>query len=315
MPRKKITLPKASPKTMSRLEDLKAQFAELKFGEDPVNKVHTRLRGLTRRFDMPGPEMQSVERFSIAHPDYDVPVWLFVPHGADEIGPCHVYLHGGGFVTCDVQSHEGLCRRMAMSSGHRVLSVDYRLAPQYPFPAGPDDCERALLWALERAGDRGIDGGNITIGGDSAGGNMAAYLAQKYRRDLKAQVLYYPLMQLAEKRPVKKGWQDSFMLGEFALGYIDKAYVCGADFNDTRLSPLFEKNLKGLPPAYVLTCELDPLRDEGRAYAANMSNSGVEVKTHHEKAMPHGFLNFAKTFPPARTIPVEVGEFLRRACL
>ena len=300
---------------MSRLDELKAQFAEFKFSDDPVNKAHTRMRNLTRRFDQPGPKMANVERFAIAHPECDVPVWLFTPHGADEKGPCHVYLHGGGFVTCDVQSHEGLCRRMAMSSGHRVLSVDYRLAPKHPYPAGPDDCERALLWALERAGERGIDGSNITIGGDSAGGNMAAYLAQKYRHRLKAQVLYYPLMQLAEKRPANKGWQDSFMLGELALNYIDKAYVCGADVTDTRLSPLFEINLKALPPAYVLTCELDPLRDEGRAYAANMALCGVEVTTHHEKAMPHGFLNFAKTFPPARSIPVDVGEFLRRECL
>ena len=102
------------------------------------------------------------------------------------------------------------------------------------------------------------------------------------------------------------------MLGELALSYIEKAYVAGADVRDTRLSPMFETNLKGLPPAYVLTCELDPLRDEGRAYAANMATSGVHVTTHHEKLMPHGFLNFAKTFNPARRIPVEVGEYLRR---
>jgi len=295
---------------MSLIDDLKYQWEQMR--EDPVNKAHTRMRNLTRKFDEPGPEMLKVERFAIEHPEHDVPVWLFIPHGAEPIGPTHVYLHGGGFVTCDIQSHEGLCRRMACASGHRVLSVDYRLAPAHPYPAGPDDCERALLWALERAGQYGIDGTKITIGGDSAGGNMAAYLAQKYRHKLHAQVLYYPLMQLAEKRPRKKGWQDSFMLGELALSYIEKAYLAGADVRDTRVSPLFERNLAGLPPAFVLTCELDPLRDEGRAYAANMAAAGVKVTTLHEKLMPHGFLNFAKTFPPARKIPVDVGEYLRR---
>lgn len=297
---------------MSLLDELKLQFDEFKSSDDQFNRVHTRMRNLTRKFDEPGPEMARVERFAIEHPEYDVPVWLFVPHGAEAVGPTHVYLHGGGFVTCDIQSHEGLCRRMACASGHRVLSVDYRLAPAHPYPAGPDDSERALLWALERAGEYGIDGTKITIGGDSAGGNMAAYLAQKYRHRVHAQVLFYPLMQLAEKRPRKKGWQDSFMLGEMALNYVEKVYVAGADVNDTRLSPLFEKNLIGLPPAYVMTCELDPLRDEGRAYASLLAAAGVKVKVHHEKVMPHGFLNFAKAFPPARKIPVEVGEFLRR---
>jgi acetyl esterase len=102
------------------------------------------------------------------------------------------------------------------------------------------------------------------------------------------------------------------MLGELALGYIDKAYVNGADVSDTRLSPLFEDNLIELPPAYMLTCELDPLRDEGRAYADKMEANAVRVMRRHEKSMPHGFLNFAKAFPPGRVVPVEAGEFLRR---
>jgi acetyl esterase len=258
--------------------------------------------------------MREVEDFNIPNGDYPVPVRLYVPHQASqEHGPTFVYLHGGGFVTCSVESHEGLCKRIASGSGHRVLSVDYRLAPQFPYPAGPEDCEAALLWALEGYGqdDHGIDRQKITIGGDSAGGNMTAFLAQKYRDQLKAQVLLYPLMQLVNFKPPKPGPQDWLQLGFMALKFIDEHYVGDSDPTDTRLSPLFESNLNKLPPAFVLTCGLDPLRDEGKLYADNMMAHGVKVVYAHEKAMPHGFLNFSRAFPKAKKIPLDVADFLR----
>ena len=297
---------------MYGLDDLKAQWQNtFKNTDDAVYKIHNRIRKMTNQFDVAGPEMAKVEEIVISHAEYDIPAKLFVPHGAEQYGPCHIYLHGGGFVTCSVESHEGLIRRMALASGHKILAPDYRLAPRHPYPAGPDDAERTLVWAMSKGEPYGIDPSKITLGGDSAGGNMTAYLAQKYRRDLRGQLLLYPLMQMAEKRPQNPGWQDSFMLGVAALSYIDKVYVKGADVLDPRVSPLFEDNLKGLPRAYVLTCELDPLRDEGRAYADKLASCGVEVERRHEKAMPHGFLNFSKAFPPGRTVPLEAGEFLR----
>ncbi|MBL4869603.1 MAG: alpha/beta hydrolase, partial [Robiginitomaculum sp.] len=194
----------------------------------------------------------------------------------------------------------------------RVLSVDYRLAPQYPYPAGPDDCEYVLNWALAGGGEiHGIDHTRLAIGGDSAGGNMAAYLAQKYRQGLRAQILYYPLMQMAEIKPAKPGPQDMLQLGVVALNFITKYYVAGADVQSTRISPLFEKNLKGVPPCYLLTCGLDPLRIEGRLYKQHLEACGVNVTYVHEKAMPHGFLNFSKAFPKAKKLPLETGRFLR----
>ncbi|PHQ66299.1 MAG: lipase [Robiginitomaculum sp.] len=295
-------------------DEWKLQLEKLKVKPDQIYSIHNKIRTLTNKFDMPGPDMRAVFDFDVHHEHFPVPVRLYVPKGAsDEPGPCLVYLHGGGFVTCSIDSHEGVCLRMADSAKMRILSVDYRLAPQYAFPAGPDDCEHVLNWVLQGNGLKyGIDSSRIGIGGDSAGGNMAAYLAQKYRTDLRVQILLYPLMQMAEIKPQQPGPQDMLQLGVVALKFVLKYYVVDADVRSTRISPLFEKNLKGLPQAYILTCGLDPLRAEGRLYMEYLEDNDVPVKYVHEKAMPHGFLNFSKAFPKARTLPIETGKFLRK---
>ena len=296
---------------------MKAQLEKFRFEPTQVADIHNNLRRMTNQFDTPGPEMRKIHDFNIEDEVYDVPVpvRLYVPHNAsEEPGPTFIYIHGGGFVTGSIESHDGITRRIASGTGYRVLSVEYRLAPQFSYPAGPDDCEFVLSWALEGYGqdEWGIDRHNIAIGGDSAGGNMTAYLAQKYRDDLKAQILFYPLMQLVDFKPPKPGPQDWLQLGFMALKFIDEHYVNGSDANETRLSPLFEENLKDLPPAYVLTCGLDPLRDEGKLYADKMVACGVPVEYWHEKMMPHGFLNFAKMFPKGRKIPLDAADFLRK---
>ncbi len=297
---------------MSLADDFRNQLEKIKLKPDHIYSIHNRVRKLTNRFEAAGPEMREVLDFDIHHEHFPVPVRLYIPKGASKgAGPCLVYFHGGGFVTCSIDSHEGLCMRLADSAKIRVLSVDYRLAPQYPYPAGPDDCEHVLKWVIDGKGAKyGIDPKRIAIGGDSAGGNMAAYLAQKYRKDLRAQILLYPLMQLAEIKPQKPGPQDFLQLGVVALKFILKHYVVDADVNDTRISPLFEENLSGLPPAYILTCGLDPLRYEGKAYADKLAAAGISVEHRHEKSMPHGFLNFSKAFPKARTLPVDIGKIL-----
>ena len=296
---------------------MKAQLEKFRFEPTQVADIHNNLRRMTNQFDTPGPEMRKIQDFNIEDEAYDVPVpvRLYVPlNASEEPGPTFIYFHGGGFVTGSIESHEGITRRIASGTGYRVLSVEYRLAPQFPYPAGPDDCEFVLNWAVEGYGqdEWGIDRQNIAIGGDSAGGNMAAYLAQKYRDKIKAQILFYPLMQLVDFKPPKPGPQDWLQLGFMALKFIDEHYVDGSDPNETRLSPLFEENLRRLPPAYVLTCGLDPLRDEGKLYADKMSTNGVPVEYWHEKMMPHGFLNFAKMFPKGRKVPLDAADFLRK---
>lgn len=302
-----------SGNTKKIADDLFQKFEQMKPKADQVYAIHNNIRRMTNQFDAVGPDMKKVENFNVPNGDFPVPVRLYVPHNlSDETGPCLIYLHGGGFVTCSTESHDGLCRRLASGASLRVLSVDYRLAPQYPYPAGPEDCEAVLKWVLEGHGaEYGLNAGAVALGGDSAGGNMTAYLAQKYRDRLKAQILFYPLMQLVELKPPKPGPQDWLQIGVMALKFIEEHYVAGSDPQDVRLSPLFEKNLIGLPPAYVLTCGLDPLRDEGRAYARNMETAGVRVKYCHERAMPHGFLNFARAFPKGKKVPLDAADFLR----
>lgn len=311
---------------MSLADELRQQLDKLKPKPEQIYSIHNKIRNLTNKFDAPGPEMRDVLDFEITAPKNDddkaddqaaippVPVRLYVPQGASETsGPCLVYLHGGGFVTCSLDSHEGLCLRMAETAQMRILSVDYRLAPQYAFPAGPDDCEMVLQWALSGQGAvHGIDATRLAIGGDSAGGNMAAYLAQKYRDDLIAQILFYPLLQLAEIEPVNPGPQDMLRLGVMALNFILKHYVVDADVQNTRLSPLFEDDLKAAPPAYILTCGLDPLRVEGRLYVDKLRANGVRVMHVHEKALPHGFLNFSKAFSKGISVSEQSGEFLKK---
>ncbi len=305
-----------SPKDIA--DELKEQIRKFKDARDnasnsQIGSLHQNFRRLTNQFDAPGPRMRNIVNFEIPDERFPVPVRLYEPYNASKNpGPTLIYLHGGGFVTCDLDSHEGICLRMASGSRYRVLSVDYRLAPKHPFPAAPDDCEKVLKWALEGHGNTyGIDPSRIGLGGDSAGGNMTAWLAQKYRQDLLCQILYYPLMQMAELKPANPGPQDIFQLGVIALKFIEQHYVAGADTSQTKLSPLFERDLSCLPPAYVLTCGLDPLRIEGRTYVENLQAAGVKVKHVHEKTMIHGYLNFARAFPKAKKTPLDVSDFMR----
>ena len=298
---------------------MRERLDRFRFDPNNINIFHDNFRKLTRQFDTDGPDMFRIRDFFVpARQDGDVehpqvPVRLYEPHSlVEEVGPTLLYIHGGGFVTCDLDSHDGICRRLASGANMRVLSVDYRLAPQCPFPSANDDCETVLAWITSPvARERGIDPERLCIGGDSAGGTLTAYLAQQYPKLFHAQILFYPLLQLVEHKPNTPGVQDMLGVGELALKFIDEHYVAGADRHDPRLSPLFTEDLRGLPPAYILTCGLDPLRFEGRAYAEKLSAAGVKVTTLYEKTMPHGFLNFARAFPKAKRVPLQAADFLR----
>ena len=295
----------------------------LKFDPSNINIFHDSFRKMTRQFDSAGPDMFRIRDFMVpgvpertgctGEPQPDIPVRLYEPYNLDdEVGPVFLYIHGGGFVTCDLDSHDGICRRLALGTGIRVLSVDYRLAPACPFPSANEDCETVLEWLRDGHGeDRGMDGSNIVIGGDSAGGTLTAYLVQQHPKAFRAQVLFYPLLQLAETKPHTPGIQDKLGFGEIALSFIQEHYVAGADVHDPRLSPLFTEDLRGLPPTYILTCGLDPLRFEGHAYADKLAAAGVRVKTLYEKTLPHGFLNFARAFKRAKVVPLEAADFVR----
>jgi acetyl esterase len=228
----------------------------------------------------------------------DRPARLYRPAGAGPF-PTTVFFHGGGFVIGDLDTHDQACRRLCRDARTVVLSVDYRLAPEHPFPAGVEDALAAVRWAADHLGELGGDD-RLAVGGDSAGGNLSAVVAQAMPDRLTAQLLVYPAVDMAGDYPSRventRGYfLDMELMEWFFLQYVTD--VSGIDPQDPRLSPLHAPSVEGQPPAVVVTAEFDPLRDEGEAYAERLAAAGVEVLTTRYDGLVHGFLDM--TFSPA----------------
>ncbi|MFC8868784.1 alpha/beta hydrolase [Streptomyces sp. NPDC057148] len=211
--------------------------------------------------------------------------------------PVIVFCHGGGFVVCDLDSHDELCRSMADATGAVVVSVDYRRAPEHPFPAAPEDAYTALLWAA-----RTFPGRRIAVAGDSAGANLATVLALLSRDRggpaIAFQTLCYPMLDPARSRPShRENGQGYFLTGDHLRWYWDAYLPKEADRTHPYAAPLLRSDLTGLPEAYVVTAGFDPLRDEGLAYARALDSAGVRVTARHYPGMFHGFLSMATALP------------------
>ena len=225
-----------------------------------------------------------------------VPARLYKPNDDPNL-PLLVYYHGGGWVLGSVESHDSICRALCMQTPCAVLSVDYRLAPENPFPAPLVDCVTATKWAHDNAAAIGIDPTRIAIGGDSAGGNLAAAIANMQTIPTVYQLLIYPVTDCRLQHPSHQENKDGPFLTHAAMKWFVDHYVSGADISlsDPRLSPLFESdtNLAAAPPACVITAEFDPLRDEGDAYATKLAAVGVPVSHVRFSGQFHGFLSLA----------------------
>jgi acetyl esterase len=231
----------------------------------------------------------------------DVPVRLYVPEAAAATGapgPLLVYFHGGGWVQGSVETHDPSCRLLAHLSGVRVLSVDYRLAPEHPYPAAVDDAVAAYRWAAENGERLGADPARLAVGGDSAGGNLAAVVALVARDDealpdAAFQLLLYPVTDVAEKSASYAAFSSGYLLTESGMDWFVGKYLPDpARRSEWRASPLRAESLAGLPPAYVATCLPDVLRDEGEAYAERLRAAGVPVATQRHDQL-HGFFSTA----------------------
>jgi acetyl esterase len=226
----------------------------------------------------------------------------YVP--SDEPGaPLLVYLHGGGFVLGDLESHDEACRVLARHAGTQVLAVDYRLAPEHPFPAAVEDAAAAFAWAREHAQELGADPDRVAIGGDSAGGNLAAVVAQQTRGGddaPAAQVLIYPLTDVSRRHPSRDLFARDLLLTDDDIVWFEQHYAPGTDPTDLRRSPLLAPDLSGLAPAVVVTAAFDPLRDEGEAYARALREAGVPVVSWRAPGLVHGFLSFSSVHRPSR---------------
>lgn len=268
----------------------------------------------------PVPEVGAVYLQLMPGPAGPVPVRVYKPAGAAKSGilPALVYYHGGGWVIGDLDTHDVVCRQLANGSRCMVFSVEYRLAPEARFPAAVDDCIAVTRHIAERAGELGVDPKRIAVGGDSAGGNLAAVVCLDARDTHKPlpcfQLLVYPATDQRSGHPSHERNAEGYLLTRKVMNYFRGHYLPNeVDWLDWRASPLLATSLQGLPPAYLITAGYDPLVDEGRAYAGRMSDEGVKVQYLEYPDMVHGFLLMGGALDTANDAVAGCCAALRKA--
>jgi acetyl esterase len=261
-------------------------------------------------------EQVPTEDRSVRGPAGDIPVRIYRPT-TDTPLPVVVYFHGGGFVIGDIASHDTTCQRLAAGVPALVVSVDYRLAPEHRFPAAVEDCEAATAWASAHAPEFGGDPSRLAVAGDSAGGNLAAVIARRARDaggpNIAFQLLVYPGTDMTRSLPSHTENGTGYLLDSDTMKWFLDNYLADADPRHPDASPLFADDLSGLPPAFVLTAEFDPLRDEGEAYAERLRTAGVPVTTSRYDGMIHGFYGLDSIFDAAKKATAETVVALRDA--
>jgi acetyl esterase len=264
------------------------------------------------------PELKSVAPLSIPAAYGSIPARIYTPKTlrlAGGLAPCLVFFHGGGWVIGDLDSHDVVCRKLADEGELIVISVDYRLAPEHKFPAAVDDAIASTKWIAEHAKRLGVDASRLMVGGDSAGGNLAAVVSLAARDGngphIAGQVLIYPATDFSMKHPSHSELETSILLTHSVIRWFCDHYLGGADIDDWRASPARAKTLIGLPPAYVLTAGADPLRDEGDEYARRLKEAGVPVTYRHFAGQFHGFFTMGKLLQQANVAASEISVWLK----
>ncbi len=267
----------------------------------------------------PDPEpVAEVRALSAPGPLGDIPLRLYRPAGAGERAPGLVYYHGGGWLLGSLDSHDVVCRRFANAAGCVVVSVDYRMAPEHPFPAAVDDCAEATRFVIARAASLGIDPARIAVGGDSAGGNLAAVMALMARDGslppLAFQLLIYPATDMTMTTVSSQTIGPGVPLTSATMKWFIDYYMPPAtDRADWRASPARAASVAGTAPALVLTAAADPLRDEGIDYARRLEREGVRVTAVHLSDQIHGFMSMGKVIRAADTAIDMMSAVLKRA--
>ncbi len=247
----------------------------------------------------------------------DLPGRLYVPSDVATPGPLLVFFHGGGWIYGDLDSHDAPCRFLAERSGVRVLAVDYRLAPEHPFPAAYDDALAAYRWVVANADSIGADPARLAVGGDSAGGNLAATTAIAAAREglpLAFQLLVYPGTDFTAETGSRQTFSEGFYLTKAFMDLASDTYLpAGTPLDDPRASPLHDDLPAGLAAAYVATAGFDPLRDEGEAYARKLSAAGVPMELKRFPDQIHGFFNIVGVGRSSRAAVGEIAAKLKAA--
>jgi acetyl esterase len=271
----------------------------------------------------PGPDIARVETLQIPGPAGAIPARLYAPAGSDaadakDAKPALVFFHGGGFVLGGLDTHDSTCRELAVGSDCVVVSVDYRLAPEAKFPAAPEDCYAATKWVHDEAARLGIDPTRIAVGGDSAGGNLAAVVAIMSRDrggpGLAHQLLIYPVTEHRfDTESYERNGEGYFLSRDMMRWFWHQYLETEADGRNPLASPLLAENLTDLPSATLLTAEFDPLMDEGRAYAEALQKAGVATQYTNYPGVFHGFFGMSAQIPRALQAVEEACAALRAA--
>jgi len=278
----------------------------------PLDEQRAMYNALCKAFETPRPAGLSVEDDAVTVGDHQVPIRIYRPEGIAAPSPCFLYMHGGGWVFGDLESHDGVTAELAVKAQATVIAVDYRLAPEYPHPAASDDCW-GVLQAVAGDGARfGIDPARIVVGGDSAGGNLAAVLCLKARAAggpaLAGQVHIYPGFGLRWDRPEGESGGDAPLLSQEEILFYIKAYLGGATRTDDHYAaPLLTRDYAGLPPAYIMAVEHDPLVEDAVVYAERLRAAGVPVELQVAPGLVHGCLR-------ARLLSPVVAEAFEAVC-
>jgi len=259
----------------------------------------------------------NVENRVIPGPAGDIPVRIYTPSGNGPF-PVLVFFHGGGWVICDLDTHDDICRSLTNQAACIVVSVDYRLAPEHKFPAAPEDCYAATRWVAGNAAQLNGDSSRVAVGGDSAGGNLAAVISQMARDQggppLVFQLLIYPATDFKANTPSIEENADGYFLSKQDMIWFTNHYLNDEkDKLNPLASPLKASDLSGLPPALIITAQYDPLRDEGELYGQRLKAAGVPVTISRYNGMMHGFLSMASVIDQGKQALAECAAALQAA--
>lgn len=297
------------------LLDLQARSGRPGFGDLDVAATRAAFDGMRSGLGAGARAVARVVNRLIPGPGGEIPVRIYSSVASPSAAPAVVFFHGGGWVIGDLESHDEVCRALAADAECVVINVDYRLAPEHRFPAAPDDALAAYRWVREHAAELGVDTDRIAVAGDSAGGNLAAVVAQETKGETGPcyQVLIYPVTDLRCNSESYELFGDGFFLTKKGMEWFRGHYIeHQSDWENPRASPLLAADVSGVAPAYVATAGFDPLRDEGRAYADKLAEAGVDVSYRCYGGTIHGAVSLAGVLPSGRRMLDDSIGVLRR---